>query len=79
MDKRLADWILDSEQVLGHATPQDRLAAAGALFAHVAMDSSVQGRAIDEVHRKPMRSALAQHLMRATADFFDTYQRASTK
>lgn len=76
MDKRLADWILDSEQVLGQASHQDRLAAVGALFAQVAMDSSVQGQAVDEAHRKPMRGALAQHLIRAAADFFDTYQRA---
>lgn len=71
MDTKLANWILDSEELLGSASPQDRLATVSALFSQVAMDSSVQGRAIREADRNQVRQALAEHLVRTTMSFFE--------
>lgn len=71
MDQRLVDWMEHSEKVLGMAAPEERTPAVAALFAQVVMDLSVQGQAVVAADRKACRSALAQHLIRATAQFFD--------
>lgn len=71
MDRRLADWLNESEALLAKANPEERLAVTMALVAEVAMNSSVQGTAVQLTERKAYKNALAQHLVRAIGQFFE--------
>ena len=71
MNRRLVDWVVASETMLDAQPYDDRIAAVASLLAQVALHASVQGRAIPLEVQYEHRSALARHLVRAMAKYFE--------